>query len=253
MLGLKFKVEAIYFASFRKPATTAIVLSYPIPPFTTIRGLIANALGLPRDFFEIQEWFKIGIRPIKIEKNIEVLKLLKFISRKSKFKCLDCGNVFESDKKQCPKCKSKNLEQLPIYERTFPSSPVYREFLINPSYWIYIVGEDDKIKMIYDALKNPKRPLYLGTSDDLVDLEIFEPINVKKINSYEINSVLDGIHENCVVESVPYKFIQVTDKRGNIKDVQLEYRIVSIPVRYPYIAERPLEVWNFGDEFVRVI
>ena len=226
MLGLKFRVEGIYFVSFRKPTTTALSLTYLLPPFTAIRGLIANTLGLPRDSFEIQEWFKIGIKPDgKSQKNKEMAKFLKFIKRDKETR----------------------------YLRTFPSSPVHREFLVRPSYWIYLVGEENKIKGIYKALNSPRRPLYLGASDGLVDLEVFEPIKVGKTQSNEVHSILDGVYEGCLIENLPYRFVPVKDKKGNLKEVYLEYKLVSIPRTFPYVVENPIEVWDFDREFVRVI
>ncbi len=226
MLGLKFRVEGIYFVSFRRPTTTALSLTYLLPPFTTIRGLIANALGLPRDSFEIQEWFKIGIKPEgRPQKNKEMAKFLKFIKRDKETR----------------------------YLRTFPSSPVHREFLVGSSYWIYLVGEENKIKRIHKALNSPKRPLYLGASDDLVDLEVFEPIKVEKTQSNEVHSILDGVYEGCLIENLPYRFVPVKDKKGNLKEVHLEYKLVSIPRAFPYAVKKPIEVWNFNGEFVRVM
>jgi len=226
MLGLKFRVEGIYFVSFRKPTTTAVALTYLLPPFTTIRGLIANALGLPRDSFEIQEWFKIGIKPDgRLQKNKEMAKLLKFIKR---------------DKET-------------HYLRAFPSSPMHREFLVNPSYTVYLLGKDSRIESVYNALISPKRPLYLGASDDLVDLEVFEPIKVEKTQSNEVHSILDGVYEGCLIENLPYRFVPVKDKRGNLKEVHLEYKLVSIPKAFPYVVENHIEVWDFDGEAVRVI
>ena len=226
MLGLKFKIEGLYFVSFRKPTTTAVALTYPLPPFTTIRGLIANALGLPRDSFEIQEWFRIGIKTERVpQRNREMAKLLKFIKRDKETR----------------------------YLRTFPSSPMHKEFLVNPSYWIYLVGEEDKIKRIHKALNSPKRPLYLGTSDDLIDLEVYEPIKVEKIQSKEVHSVLDGVYEGCLIENLPYSFVPVKDKKGNLKEVHLEYKLVSIPRAFPYAVKKPITVWDFDGEFVRVM
>ncbi|RLC75080.1 MAG: CRISPR-associated protein Cas5, partial [Chloroflexi bacterium] len=45
MLGLKFKIDCLYFNTFRKPISTSLILTYFIPPYTTIRGMISNALG----------------------------------------------------------------------------------------------------------------------------------------------------------------------------------------------------------------
>ena len=137
--------------------------------------------------------------------------------------------------------------------RTFPSSPVHKEFLVRPSYWIYLVGEENKIKEIHKALNNPRRPLYLGASDDLVDLEVFEPIKVEKTQNTEVHSILDGVYEGCLIENLPYRFVPVKDRKSNLKEVHLEYKLVSIPRSFPYVVKEPIEIWDFGGEAVRVI
>ena len=197
MFGLKFRIDSLYFATFREPTSTSLILTYAIPPYTTIRGMISNALGLPRDDLRVQDWFKIGIKPLRFEKSREMAKILKLKGTGKK------------------------------YERTFPSSPMFREFLVEPSYEVYLVGEEDKIRKTYSALLNPARPLYLGGSDDLVDLDVFEPIEVEETEANEVWSVVEGVHEGCVVEKVPYKFVKI----GKTFDVV--YKTVSIPIQNP--------------------
>ncbi len=74
--GLKFRADSPYFTTFREPTSTSLILSYAIPPYTTIRGLISNALGLPRDDLRVQDWFRIGIKPLRFEKSREMAKIL---------------------------------------------------------------------------------------------------------------------------------------------------------------------------------
>lgn len=197
MLGLKFRVDCPYFTTFREPTSTSLILTYLIPPYTTIRGMISNALGLSRDDLRVQEWFKIGIKPLNFEKCREMAKILKL------------------------KGTGKN------YQRTFPSSPMFREFLVEPSYEIFLVGDDERIKEVHSALLNPERPLYLGGSDDLVDIEVFEPVEVEETEADEVWSVAEGVYEGCIVEKVPYKFVRVG------RTFSVEYKTVSIPVNTP--------------------
>jgi len=197
VLGLKFRIDSPYFVTFREPTSTSLILTYVIPPYTTIRGMISNALGLPRDDLSVQDWFKIGIKPLRFEKSREIAKVLKLKGTGRK------------------------------YERTYPSSPMFREFLVEPSYEVYLVGDEEKIRKTYSALLNPERPLYLGGSDDLVDLDIFEPVEVEETEANEVWSVVEGIHEGCVVEKVPYKFVKVGRSFG------VEYKTVSIPFNSP--------------------
>jgi len=197
MLGLKFRIDCPYFTTFREPTSTSLILTYLIPPYTTIRGMISNALGLPRDDLRVQEWFKIGIKPLNFEKCREMAKILKLKGTGKK------------------------------YQRTFPSSPMFREFLVEPSYEIFLVGDDERIKEVYSALLNPKRPLYLGGSDDLVDIEVFKPVEVEKTEADEVWSVVEGVYEGCIVQRLPYKFVRVG------RTFSVEYKTVSIPVNTP--------------------
>lgn len=217
MLGLKFRLEGLYFTTFRKPTSTSLIMSYAIPPYTTIRGLISNALGLKRDDLSVQDWIKIGIKPLNFSnRSREMAKMLKL--------------------------KGTGV----THQRVFPSSPMFKEFLISPAYAIYIAGEDDKINRIYNALLQPARPLYIGASDDLADIEPSKPIEIKEVSAKEISGVLEGVHEKCFVENVPYKFI----KMG--KDFSLEYKTVSIPQNGDIQLDKPVNACKFAKEVVWV-
>lgn len=226
MLGFKFRLEGLYFTTFRKSTSTSLIMSYSIPPYTTIRGLIANALGLKRDDYSIQDWIKIGIKPLNFSnRSRELAKILKLISREFKFRCKLCQNewVSTTTPSKCPQCDSSEFSEISNFKRVFSSAPMFKEFLISPTYDIYIAGENDKINCIHNALLQPDRPLYIGASDDLADIELSSPMEVEEVNSKEISGILEGIYEKCLVEKIPYKFI----KKG--KDFSLEYKTVSIP------------------------
>lgn len=214
MLGFKFTVESLYFTSFRKSTSTSLLSSYKIPPFTTIRGLISNALGLRRDDLYLQDLIKIGIKSYDVEISSEMIKVLKL----------------KEDKKN-------------PYNRVFPSSPIFKEFLISPKYDIYIAGDSELIINIHEALKNPKRDLYIGSSDDLVDLEIFDCIDIS--SSYDVPcTVMEGLVENSCLEKIPYKF------HWNGKSFTLEEKIVSVP--NGVISEK-MEGFDFYGENVVLI
>lgn len=210
MWGLECKLDAIYFATFRRPVSTSLILSYITPPYTTLRGLIANALGMKRDDYSIQDWAKIGISPPeKLNKSREIAKILKLKGTGS------------------------------TYSRVFPSSPIFREFLISPTYRIYLAGKKDKIDCIYSALQQPKRPLYLGTSDDLVDVEVSKPTEVGEIKTKQVTGIIGGIHEKCRIENVPYKFIRTNN------DFSIEYKTVSIPPTSTITLKEEADCWEF--------
>lgn len=218
MIGFKFRLDVVYFTTFRKPTSTSLILSYSIPPYTTIRGLLANALGMKRDDYSLQDWFKIGIKPLSFSnRSREMAKLLKL------------------------KGTGEN------YVRVFPSSPMFKEFLVSPAYEIYLAGDDEKIKQIHHALLQPARSLYIGASDDLADIELSKPTQIQEISATKIYAVVEGVHEKCFVESIPYKFIK------NGKDFSVEYKTVSIPQNNVITVKNEIECWKFDDETVWLI
>lgn len=216
MWGLKLRLECPYFAVFRKPTTTSLILTYIIPPYTTIRGMFSNAMGLPRDDLRIQDWYKIGIKLIHVERSRELAKVLKLKGTGKK------------------------------YQKTYPSAPMFREFLVEPKYEIFVVGEKDRVIGLYEALLNPQRSLYLGSSDDVVDLDVSEPFEVFETVMDETNSVVEGIYKGCIVEKIPYRFLK------NKKSFDVEFKTVSVPIKNPIKGN--FKGFNFGrDENIWVI
>ena len=61
----------------------------------------------------------------------------------------------------------------------------------------------------------------------MVDVYVFEPVEVEELETEEVWSVVEGIREGCVVEKVPYRFIRVG------KTFNVEYKTVSVPMGYP--------------------
>lgn len=152
--GLAFDLDAPYTAAFRRFQTTSLFLSYPVPPFTTLRGLLANALGLAWAdplWEELERVLLLNVAPLgPLQPQVHMVKLLKAVPRQDK--------------------EDSGLR--------FPSSPVFQEFYVRPRYRVYCgiaAGEAEaarEVALLRDALLDPARPLYLGQSDDLVDVRV---------------------------------------------------------------------------------
>jgi CRISPR-associated Cas5-like protein len=90
-------------------------------------------------------------------------------------------------------------------------SQVNRQRLIRPMYSIYIQSSDKteeySIENISAYLSDSKRPLYLGESDDVFELRVYELIEVESDNnkSSQISSVLPGLYRNSQLVNVPVK------------------------------------------------
>lgn len=210
MLGLRFDAEGVYFCCFRQPTSTSVILSYSIPPFTTIRGLVECALGFPRDSYFLQDELKIGIEPLnQPQETTELSRILKFVSRQKER----------------------------TYQKRFPSTPMFKSFLVNPQYRIYLAGERKLITEIAGKLENPERPIYLGQSDDMVDICNVIPVEIHEEENSILSSAVEGVIENCEVIKVPYRFVD--------KGEHVEMKVMSVPRELPLELGKEIKCWKF--------
>lgn len=109
------------------------------------------------------------------------------------------------------------------------STQINRQRLITPNYTIYVSSKDSageySIDSIYGYLKSPKRPLYLGESDDIVIVNklTIKEVNDELIKSVKIDSVIPGVHSNCQLVKIPSKL------KNDFPDEKGHNLICSIP------------------------
>ena len=157
MYGLYFEITSD-FGHFRNPFTLSFFETFLAPPRTTILGFIGAAMGLDE-----KETIKLGN---KLKVGVRILELKGFAR--------EIITTF-------------NYKVKPP-ERT----PIMREILVNPVYRIYLGSEDiDLLKLIVEALRKPKYPLYMGISEFLA--------RVTKISKLQ---KFDGVmekHFKCII------------------------------------------------------
>jgi CRISPR-associated protein Cas5h len=198
-------------------------LTYPVPSFTALRGLIANCLGRPRraietgknnvnllvDDLDLQSKVKIGIELLRRgSKNRELAKLLKFNGQGS------------------------------VYQRNFPSSPIFKEFLARPIYRVYLVSGGEILQQVHAKLLDPERPLYLGQSDDLVDLyDVTTPQPVEEEESEMCHTLFEGVGEGCELIKLPYSFdesgerLRYAGQPPHVLSLPIETKPAKLPKR----------------------
>lgn len=230
--GLVIDAEMPYFACFRKPTSTSIVMTYPLPPFTTIIGMLANTLGVTRaNYFEeinkLQEEIWLNLRPLtKLElPSIELVKILKLTQEER---------------------ETENIER--SKSTSFPSSPMFKYFLPRPTFRFFVASPNkETIDKIEIALKNPFRPLYLGQSDDMVIVNVNWKGEVKQIETQEAWALVEGAHEGN--QSVEILKLPIAFKGEN----KLFYSpLLTLPSRFPFKLSSPQILWNFNSEAVHL-
>lgn len=130
--------------------------TYDVPPVPTLQGLLYAANGRPsllepndldretryaeEEFRErVQEDCSFGIRVVDSGRKLNSLR--------KRHKATESGTDW-----------------------TFIGYPTEMETLLRPTYRIYIGGPEDLLSAFASALHDPVRLLYLGRSDDLVDI-----------------------------------------------------------------------------------
>ena len=222
--GLTVDLESPYFACFRQVAATSVVLTYPVPPFTTILGMLLNALGVHHAHYEterqrLQEALRFNLRPLESpgRPQRELAKLLKLVGEGRK----------EEGKR-------------PV---DFPSSPVRKSFLVRPAYRVYLAsGSQTIVQELGEALRRPARPLYLGGSDDMVIVNLRWIGEVKQAEGREVWGVLPGIYEGCELIRLPLAFRSGRDLAPP--------PLLALPRRFPFQLPEPQPLAFFESEGV---
>ena len=114
MNGLSFELETPYLVNFRKPFSTITILSYSFPPYTTIRGLLANSLGLERDDYSLQDRFKVSLKPLNEPSRCQNMVLMKKLKSNLSKKESDIRKKVENNKGDP---SILNEEEMTIFER----------------------------------------------------------------------------------------------------------------------------------------
>lgn len=255
MKCLRFNIETPYLANFRNPFSTITILSYSFPPYTTIRGLLANALGLERDDYALQEKHEIGLKLLNMPERTQDIVLMKKLK----------SNLTPKERKLLKKLEesdesisSLNEDELNILNGLrhvrSTSAPFVKEFITQIECTIYILGDIRELINLKYALETPSRPLYIGASDDFVIIENIDIVDAieAKSNSIDsivrINSNIQPTDKKRVVGRIPYKFKEINAKR---KDYTREDAIVAAPIpKTKLLLNDMIECYNIEGDYI---
>ena len=176
------------FAQYRNPFTFYYAQTYPLPPKSTIIGMLQNAVG---DWYGKNEEYEIENE--KGEKEIRnrwwELKISihgGFESVFWNYQQLIKGELAFSEEGIWINYHKDNIstkvgDWIPIYGNLRSQrSPLYQQELFNGHLYIFIRGEENLLEEIKKNLKDLKKILYLGRSEDIVFIRKVEFIEPKE-------------------------------------------------------------------------
>lgn len=179
------------FASFRDPLTISQNISLPIPPKTTVAGMMASILGVEK-YFE-DDAFK------EFEYSIVVLESI----RKKSFSQNYINDYTTKVQTHLNNLKKAEYEKIGngLRDSKSPQKPINRELLINPKYLILIKNfkcEDSICEYLKDRIS--KFPFYLGNSEFAGNFQLREIEEIKEsiedeidVDSFILEEDLDNV------------------------------------------------------------
>ena len=187
-----------FWTSFRNPSTVNVHVTYPFPPPTTLYGMLNAARGMPSDWHEDREAWQFTLVIKCPGKLVETFSKIMQTSRSDQ----NPDSLYDTNRKT-----------------------VIRQKIVGAHYLIYIKSSEVMLEEAKLALMDPYWSLYLGESDDVVDVDSPEIVEVDKVSVERIHSIIPGpgLAGGCRLVKVPYRFI----KRG--QSWRVEQKLYSIP------------------------
>lgn len=185
-------------ASYKKPSSMQIKETYPLPPYSTVIGMIHTACG-----FEEYVDMDISIQGSYYSKVNELYTRYEFKP-----------GFYDSSRHSIKVEAKENTTGVTM-------GPAYIELLTNINLIIHILPKEEKmIETIYQGLKYPKEYLSLGRKEDLLIIEDVKYVDVEE-------KVLDKeyILKNDIYVPVTQINEDKADYIGTVYNINKKYKI----------------------------
>lgn len=183
--------------NYRKPTSFQLKESYPLPPPSTVIGMVHFACG-----FEEYKEMDVSIQGSFESRVYDLYTRYEF-----------AGTKFEEGRHQV-KFNSKDGNS---YGST--RGVATAELLVDVNLIIHICPEDESlIDIIYKSFKNPKEYISLGRREDIIRLDSVEIVNLEEEES-DIESLDKNINYYIPIDHVKNKEVQTKATIYNLNKV----------------------------------
>ncbi len=204
------------FAQYRNPFTFYYAQTYPLPPRSTIIGMLQNALN---DWYGhergVDKWW-----------NLKVSVHGGFESYFWNYQQLIKGETELRKKGEILEIWNKPKDKyFPLYgplksQRT----PVYQQELFNGRLYIFLRGEDELLDDIEGALRVPKKILYLGRSEDIIYIRAVKQIEKDEIKKKTAKRDIWMTCPTYIMKKCNGKEFPIKNKRYPVYSIPVEVR-----------------------------
>jgi CRISPR-associated Cas5-like protein len=191
-LGLRLHVP--FWCSFRDPSSSNVHRTFPVPPPTTLYGLIAAALGLPQEDYSRRGDMRFAIAIEKAGETVETY---------SKWMKAAEGPKGDEEKRARQAMRDRHL--LTPDESVWISTPLIRQKIIQPVFMAGVLCSSDIAREVEAALTRPVFPLCLGESDDPVDVETLG-VEAPIPTADPATGAVSGVRAGGMLASLPARF-----------------------------------------------
>ncbi|XGI83422.1 CRISPR-associated protein Cas5 [Halorutilales archaeon Cl-col2-1] len=173
---LRATLDVPFECAFRDPDSMNALPTYSVPPVTTLQGMLYAALARPSLLFQSgrSRYIPKDLRDDEEEFRREVQDKCQFGIR-----VIEQGKEYNG-----LKTRQKMEDKRGQNDARYKSYVTNEETLIEPTFRIYITenGGEEYLDIFKQALEDPSRMLYLGRSDDIVDVCDVHLIEAEKVN-----------------------------------------------------------------------
>lgn len=173
------------FAQYRNPFTFYYAQTFPLPPKSTIIGMLQNALD---------DWY--GNKYNDSWDDLRISIHGEFESIFWNYQNLIKGYPLFSAGRLIDECSRQ------IYNEGLRSqrSPVYQEELFNGRLFIFLDGKEKLVSELHKALEQPKKVLMLGRSEDIVFIRRVMLIDDRSIEKKTIEGDIKIPYSTYIIE-----------------------------------------------------